>query len=136
MIKSFIWLLAPLALTACAGVSNAPTTTAQGLSSNSKISVLFQDFPDGTICTVTTPVETLRTTAMPGKIDYPAAVPSSPVSCEAPNGDIYDVDIPSVLPQSFRVAGITAYGTGLIVSTVSAGQLLQLENQTGVAKRR
>lgn len=132
--RHLISALAVLALTACAA-ANAPTTTATKLLEGSKISVLFQDFPEGTVCTVATPSETLSTTAIPGQIDYQALYASSPVTCHAPDGGVYDVDVASVVPNSFRVAGLTAYGTGIIVSTVSSGTLTQYRNDNGVVKR-
>lgn len=121
-----------LALSAC-GYSTAPTTTASNLLRDSKISVLFVDFPDGTLCTVVTPSETLSTTAMPGKIDYQALYATSPVTCEAPDGSVYDVNVSSVAPKGAKVALLTAYGTGAIVA--SSG-LTQNTNDNGVTKRQ
>ena len=124
-----------LALGACAA-SNAPTTTAEGVARDSKISLLFQDFPAGTVCSVKTPNGTLNTTAMPSKIEYQAGFAASPVTCASPGGGRYTVNVKSVLPDTaFRVAGLTVYGTGLIVSTVSAGDLLAFRNENGVVRR-
>ena len=63
---------------------------------------------------------------------------AAPVSCSAPDGTRYRVNVQSVLPEGdFRVAGLTAYGTGLIVSTVSTGEaLVNLRNETGVSRAR
>jgi hypothetical protein len=125
-----------VALAACGG-SNAPTASAPGLNPKSKISILFQDFPAGTECSVTLPSGRLQTPAVPGKIDYPAANAKAPVRCKSPDGATYAVDVRSVLPAGeFRVAGLTAYGTGLIVSTVSAGDLLRFQNENGVTRRK
>jgi len=124
------------ALAACGG-SNAPTASAPGLNPKSKISILFQDFPAGTVCSVTLPSGRLQTPAIPGKIDYPAANAKSPVRCQSPDGAVYAVDVRSVLPsEEFRIAGITAYGTGLIVSTVSGADLYQFKNENGVTRRK
>lgn len=133
--KKFAFAFAVIATLAACGGTSAPTTTAPGLQADSKVSVLFQDFPSGTVCTVSMPGGALQTAAMPGKIDYPAANRTAPVNCTAPDGARYRVDVPSVLPQgAFRVAGITASAKGWIVSTVSAGELIRLENADGVQR--
>lgn len=127
-----------LSLAACASSSNAPTVSAPGLNPKAKISVLFQDFPVGSVCKVQLPGGVLQNTAMPGKIDYPAQNTNAPVTCQSPDGARYRVNVASVLPMDgFRVAGLTAYGTGLIVSTVSTGQeLISLRNEAGVTRQR
>lgn len=125
-----------VSLAACGG-SNAPTASTPGLNSKSKISVLFDEFPAGTVCFVALPSGRLQTPAMPGKIEYPAGNAKAPVRCKSPDGATYAVDVQSVLPAGeFRVAGLTAYGTGLIVSTVSAGDLLRFQNENGVTRRK
>ncbi|NNE51607.1 MAG: hypothetical protein HKN30_04315 [Sulfitobacter sp.] len=126
-----------LSLAACAASSNAPTVSAPGLDPKSRISVLFQEFPAGTACAVQLPQGTLKNAAMPGKIDYPTANAGAPVSCQSPDGTRYRVDVQSVLPAGpFRIAGLTAYGTGLIVSTVSGEALTSQRNERGVTPIR
>lgn len=136
--KNFLIAGLALSLAACVNTSNAPTVSAPGLNPKSQISVLFQDFPAGTVCTVQLPGGSLQNPSMPGKIDYPAQNAGAPVTCQSPDGARYRVNVSSVLPSGgFRVAGLTAYGTGLIVSTVSTGEaLVSQRNETGVTRLR
>ena len=133
--KKLLITPAILTLAACGGSVDAPTTKAAGIGDAGVISVLFMEFPEGTVCTVATPGGSLSTSAIPGKIEYSGDHGSAPVACTAPDGGVYDVDIPSVLDGRFRRAGITAYGTGLIVSTIAGDTLLSMRNDTGVVRR-
>ncbi len=121
-----------ISLVAC---SSVPTAQLPG-TSKKNISVQFQDFPKGSVCTVETPQGTVTAPEIPGRAEYPITLTDSPVSCTTPDGSIYDVKVSELLPDGHSTAGITAYQTGLLIATTSAGgQLVQLKNETGVVKR-
>ena len=124
-----------LGLVACA--SNVPTSILNGTEARSKISIQFEEFPDGTLCQVETPDGVVISPAFPGRIEYPVKFRESPVTCTTPDNTVYDLLLASVLPEgSFKIAGITAYVTGYLVSTVSGESLTSAENESGVVKRQ
>jgi hypothetical protein len=41
----------------------------------------------------------------------------------------------TVLPETFKIAGLTAYVDGLLVATISADDLIQTKNEQGVVER-
>jgi len=121
-----------VSLVAC---SSVPTAQLPG-TGKKNISVQFQDFAKGSVCTVDTPQGTVTAPEIPGRAEYPIALTDSPVSCTAPDGSIYDVKVSELLPDAHGTAGITAYQTGLLIATTSVGgKLVQLKNEVGVVKR-
>lgn len=116
--------------------ANVPTNILDGTQSKSVISIQFQDFPEGTVCQAETPDGAVSSPAFPGRIEYPAAFRESPVTCITPDNQTYDILLGSVLSDvDFRLAGVTAYFGGLLLSTISANDLLQIKNEKGVVKR-
>ena len=124
-----------LSLTACA--AKVPTSVLGGTDPKSKISIQFEGFPVDTVCQVVTLNGTVAAPSFPGRVEYPAQFREAPVTCTTSDNTVYDLLIPTVLPEGdFRIAGITAYLTGLLVSTVSGESLTQMQNEAGVVKRQ
>lgn len=117
------------------GCASAPTNILEGTQRRSKISLQFQDFPEGTVCEVVTPKGSVVSPAFPGAVEYPAEFRDSPVTCTTPDEVVYDVLMTTVLPETFKVAGLTAYIDGLLIATIAADSLIQTKNEEGVAKR-
>lgn len=102
-----------------------------------RISLLFQDFEAGTVCTVATPQGTLSAELMPGKIEYPDTYRAAPVTCDHPSGSRYTINVNDILPASFRVAGLTARPDGSLIATISTGDaLLNASSESAVTKVR
>ena len=121
-------------LSACG--AKVPTSILDGTEPKSKISIQFEEFPAGTVCQAVTPNGTVASPSFPGRIEYPAEFRESPVTCTTPDNTVYDLLLTTVLPDgSFKIAGVTAYVTGLIVSTVSGESLTRAQNESGVVKR-
>ena len=128
-------VLMTLVLAACA--SKVPTSILNGTEPRSKISIQFEEFPEGTVCQVVTPNGTVSSSVFPGRIEYPAEFRESPVTCTTSDDTFYDLLLATVLPEgSFKIAGITAYSTGFLVSTVSGESLTRAQNESGVVKRQ
>lgn len=122
-------------LAACA--VKVPTNVLDGTQPKSKISIQFENFPEGTVCQAETPSGTVTSPSFPGRVEYPAAYRESPVYCTTPDNAVYDVLLGSVLPEGeFKIAGVTAYIDGFLVSTVSGESLTQEQNEAGVVKRK
>ena len=119
-----------------AGCASVPTNTLDGTQSRSKISLQFQDFPEGTVCEVVTPNGSVISPAFPGRIEYPAEFRESPVTCTTPDNTVYDLLMTTVLPETFKIAGLTAYVDGLLIATISADDLIQTKNEQGVVERQ
>ena len=124
-----------LLLSACAA-SNGPTEEASGLG-RERISVLFQGFPEGSVCSVATRAGVLTQSAMPGKIDYAVTERDAPVSCVAPDGARFEIDVAGSLIPSFSRAGITVYpDKGLFATFSSDAGLIQSRNPAAVRQTR
>lgn len=126
---------AVVALSSCASTPSAQTATLQGEPGDGKISVRFEDFQDGTRCTVLTPKGSLTIDQIPGTIEYPALYRASPITCRIPTGPAYAIDVESSLPADFRVAGFTAYLDGRLFGTLTTGDdVLQVQKSDGVRR--
>ena len=132
ILKSTLLLVVALVF---AGCSSVPTAQLAG-TGKKHISVQFQDFVAGSVCTVETPQGSVTAPEIPGRANYPVEFTDSPVACTTPDGSVYDVKVSELLPKGHSTAGLTAYQTGLLVATTSVGgQLMSLKNEAGVVKR-
>ena len=130
--KTSLAIAVSVVLSAC---SSVPAAQLPG-TGNKNISIQFQDFDKGSICTAETPQGSVTAPNIPGIAEYPVEFSNSPVACTTPDGSVYDINIGELLPDGHGTAGITAYQTGfLVATTVLDGNLVQLQSDTGVVKR-
>ena len=58
------------------------------------------------------------------------------MTCTTPDNTVYDLLMTTVLPETFKIAGLTAYVDGLLIATISADDLIQTKNEQGVVERQ
>lgn len=90
--------------------------------------MLFQ-FPEGSVCRVSTSSGVIEQASIPGAIDFPQADRNGRSSCTLPTGDTVRVTAHNFVPENNSVAGITVYpdGRAFITTSTTDGQLLQLQ---------
>ncbi|MYM54519.1 hypothetical protein [Thalassovita mangrovi] len=96
-----------------------------------KVSILFQNFPQGTVCGVSGAAGNVKLGKKKGhpKVDVKGYGEVGTYYCNLPDGRQIVTDVNARIPQNTRSAGVTVYPDGQAYVTVSTsdGQLLQLQ---------